>query len=209
MSLTDIVFYCAILLILLGMGAMALALQGAPKRPAARPMSVCPRQRDEAVLPVQREHQTHVTKDGTCSYCGSLTEDLFLKAVRDGCELGPTDKNYKVYVRRPNPSASRQMIVGSANYAHAGYEPLSSRHMAVALASRWTEKDFLEKLHAGKTWVLLGHQPALTHDKFYFQHLSEEGKTEFTRLLNECRVKLGAPGYFYVLPFFLRRADPK
>jgi len=35
----------------------------------------------------------------SCSYCGSMHPDDFLAAARDGSgELGPTDKNYKVYV---------------------------------------------------------------------------------------------------------------
>ena len=36
--------------------------------------------------------------DNTCSYCGSLHPDDFMKAVRRGdCFLGATDKGYKVY----------------------------------------------------------------------------------------------------------------
>lgn len=34
----------------------------------------------------------------SCSYCGSLAPDEFMQAVRDGCEIGPTDKSYKAYV---------------------------------------------------------------------------------------------------------------
>ena len=33
-----------------------------------------------------------------CSYCGSLHPELFMDAARLGVELGPTDKNYKIYV---------------------------------------------------------------------------------------------------------------
>ena len=34
-----------------------------------------------------------------CSYCGSLHPDAFMTAAREGTsELGPTDKNYKVYI---------------------------------------------------------------------------------------------------------------
>jgi hypothetical protein len=35
---------------------------------------------------------------GTCSYCGSIAPDEFMRLAREGVELGPTDKNYKVYV---------------------------------------------------------------------------------------------------------------
>jgi hypothetical protein len=36
--------------------------------------------------------------DGTCSYCGSVSQARFLKFVEDGGELTPTDKSYKVYL---------------------------------------------------------------------------------------------------------------
>lgn len=37
--------------------------------------------------------------DGTCSYCGSMSPDELFRVIDAGGELGPTDKNYKVYVR--------------------------------------------------------------------------------------------------------------
>ncbi len=37
--------------------------------------------------------------DGTCSYCGSLSEDRFFEAIAAGAVIGPTDKSYKVYLR--------------------------------------------------------------------------------------------------------------
>ena len=36
--------------------------------------------------------------DGTCSHCGSLSPDQLFKALEDGCEITPTDKDYKVYI---------------------------------------------------------------------------------------------------------------
>ena len=84
----------------------------------------------------------------SCSYCGSLHPDDFLAAIREGAEIGPTDKSYKAYVEWPN-SPSR--------------------------------------------------------GKFYYQHLGEEQRREFIGLLNEGEMKVGYPGHFYVLPFFIRR----
>lgn len=81
--------------------------------------------------------------DQTCSGCGSLSEQAFLEAVCRGEEIGPTDKNYKVYV--------------------------GNRH------------------------------------KFYFQHLSPEGRKTFIELFNAGLMKVGMPGHFYVLPFFCVR----
>lgn len=36
--------------------------------------------------------------DRTCSYCGGLHPDDFIRRVQEGEEVVPTDKNYKAYV---------------------------------------------------------------------------------------------------------------
>lgn len=43
-----------------------------------------------------------------------------------------------------------------------------------------------------------------TYPKFYFQHLSEERMKDFINLLNQKKLKIGYPGYFYNLPFFIK-----
>jgi hypothetical protein len=35
-----------------------------------------------------------------CTYCGSLSPEAFLDAVKAGAEIGPTDKSYKLYVEK-------------------------------------------------------------------------------------------------------------
>lgn len=109
----------------------------------------CPRRMEE-MGPWKREEGLDQYKRGgglvgqarACSFCGSMPPEDFMQAVREGKEVGPTDKNYKAYVG-----------------AHEG--------------------------------------------KFYYQHLSEEQRKEFIALLNEKKVSIGYPGYFYVLPFFV------
>ena len=81
--------------------------------------------------------------DSTCSYCGSLNPEAFMRRVEAGDEVGPTDKDYKVY------------------------------------------------LHGGP------------FTKFYFEHLSRDQKVKFVELLNAKKINFGAPGYFYVKPFFI------
>lgn len=81
----------------------------------------------------------------SCSFCGSLHPDRFFALVREGYEVGPTDKSYKAYVKTPT----------------------------------------------GET-------------KFYFLHLTEEQQVEFVGLLNAKQIKIGYPGRFYVLPFFVQ-----
>lgn len=55
---------------------------------------VCPRQAETGW-----EGETTWHADGTCSYCGSLSPAKFFEAIEAGAEIGPTDKNYKVYVK--------------------------------------------------------------------------------------------------------------
>ncbi len=45
--------------------------------------------------------------------------------------------------------------------------------------------------------------------KFYFQHLSEDQRGRFVQLLNERKMRIGYPGRFYVLPFFVQVQDPQ
>lgn len=40
-----------------------------------------------------------------CSYCGSLPPDDFMAAVREGAQVGPTDKSYKAYITLPGGEA--------------------------------------------------------------------------------------------------------
>lgn len=113
----------------------------------------CPRR----VLSISAEKPDTWREDGTCSYCGSMHPGEFIRRLGVGdIELGPTDKNYKVYVKN------------------------------------------------------VGGEPAPM--KFYFQHLSREQRQEFVDLFNlrsgSAGVKLGYPGYFYRLPFFMTLAEP-
>ena len=43
--------------------------------------------------------------------------------------------------------------------------------------------------------------------KFYFQHLSKEQKKRFIDLVNAKTIKIGMPGYFHVLPYFMTKID--
>lgn len=61
----------------------------------------CPRRCEGPAYATKDED--HWRDDGRCSYCGSISPDVFLQAVARGDEVGPTDKNYKVYVALPRP----------------------------------------------------------------------------------------------------------
>lgn len=57
----------------------------------------CPR-RAETFGPFKLPEFDTWGSDKTCSYCGSLSPVEFMRMVESGIEVGPTDKNYKVYV---------------------------------------------------------------------------------------------------------------
>ena len=119
-------------------------LQGKPAPP-------CPRQA-HAAMEFQRRHKTRWQYDGTCSYCGSISEDMLFQAIEDGAEITPTDKSYKIYVR----GDSAPKVRGAC--------------------------------------------------KFYFQHLSDEGRKRFLKLYNDQKIAMGHPGYFYVRPYFVKKS---
>lgn len=56
----------------------------------------CPR-RSEAPYQITPPETDNWDK-GTCSYCGSISQEDFLAAVEAGEEIGPTDKSYKAYI---------------------------------------------------------------------------------------------------------------
>ncbi|WP_293857266.1 hypothetical protein [uncultured Alsobacter sp.] len=138
--------------------------------------------------------------NGTCSYCGSMTPERFFECVEAGNELVPTDKNYKVYVRHPNPLAGQMTIRSSANFQ---------------VASDWIEatpevcEQYGWKPYGdGPHWVNPSPEGPTETSKFYFYHLDEAGMHRFIELLNGKRMKLAYPGHFYVPPFFVRFGAP-
>lgn len=54
--------------------------------------------REEATRGATDEISTH----RACSYCGSMHPDDLFEMIAKNVELGPTDKNYKVYVGHMN-----------------------------------------------------------------------------------------------------------
>jgi hypothetical protein len=160
-------------------------------------MQPCPRGA-EATMSVQLEHlkSSHWRDDGTCSYCGSISPATLFAAIEAGFEVGPTDKNYKVYVDLPNPHAGEPCIDGGANFK-PGYDDyvLVTEENKSSLPRRGMEARVGSYVHVGV-------ESARLHAKFYFQHLDVEERKRFVELLNAKKIKIGYPGYFYQLPFF-------
>jgi hypothetical protein len=151
-------------------------------------------------MQVQLRHESRWRDDGTCSYCGSLSPEQFFAAIDAGCELGPTDKNYKVYVDRPDPRAGEPTIYGSANFKPEygdGWIEVTSENIG-------TLPTEVMRPQIGQ-WVQVSPRSATRHDKFYFQHLNEDERTRFVELFNAKALNIGYPGHFYTLPFFAVR----
>jgi len=49
----------------------------------------------------------HYREDGSCSFCGSVSQEAFLAFVEAGGEVGPTDKDYKAYLHGDNAPGSK------------------------------------------------------------------------------------------------------
>ncbi len=129
-----------------------------------------------------------------------MSPERFFECVEAGNELVPTDKNYKVYVRHPNPIAGKITIRQSANY-QPGPDWIEATP-EVCKQYDWTPGE------GGPYWVLPSPEGPIETGKFYFQHLDEAGQVRFIELLNAKRVKLAYPGHFYVAPFFIKFSAP-
>ena len=137
----------------------------------------CPRRQEG---PFKLSENDQYTDDDTCSYCGSLNPDTLMARLELGdIELGPTDKNYKIYVENKEGPKFKRSYRQGCDMGKPGSKctgPEDCIH-------RFTEER--------------------DHSKFYFQHLSEDQMKRFIDLLNDKKIKIGYPGYFYVRPFFV------
>lgn len=131
-----------------------------------------------------------------CSYCGSLNGDDFMSMLEAGTvRLGPTDKNYKVYVELV-PTADDEAL-NKEKWKRIGV----GQHVFETEGQEAYDKWFAEaKLQA--------HGGSVGSGKFYFQHLDEAQQGRFIELLNAKKLHIGMPGHFYRVPFFIQYVDP-
>lgn len=136
--------------------------------------------------------------DNTCDYCGSFNPDDFMRHLEArSISLTPTDKNYKVYIEGiPNPDAGKPTIYASANHPQSG-----EGWVQVTPENRGSLPECANRFEDGY-WVKVEPTVEIAHHKLYFQHLTSEQKKRFVTLLNEQKLSLSYPGYFYVNPFF-------
>lgn len=134
----------------------------------------------------------------TCSFCGSLEPGRFLELVEAGWIVGPTDKSYKAYLRRPLTAEElaerkQQWLASVVVRAVRSVEEASGKSPAEVeqvLERRWESDQAYCSSHC--------------EAKIYFQHLSPEQRKRFIELHNAGRMAIGNPGYFYTKPYFCR-----
>lgn len=129
----------------------------------------------------------------SCTYCGSLHPDDFMDVVRTGSgKIGPTDKNYKVYVTIPTLL----------------YTPTST-------FTNHDGKKVVQKLPKTPATLKFYFQHLSEDDRREF--VDEYNRRPVTNELPDGTVeevgdstmngkmKIGYPGYLYVKPFFIVR----
>jgi len=164
----------------------------------------CPR-REEAphIAKAFPEGDVWDDRDGyrACTYCGSMHPDDLFEAIERGDKLGPTDKSYKIYVDLPHKNPDSVRVVGSANFkpgdSYKNWNDLTPEEKEIAKGYDPTDGQ--------ERFIQFGTNGAINHAKFYFQHLSPEQRTKFVQLLNDKKMNIGYPGYFYSLPYFVKK----
>lgn len=113
-----------------------------------------------------------------CSMCGSISGDDFLRVAEQGMLVIPTDKSYKAYVMYDTGLPEAREIQKEGNL---------TRHLRTG---------------------------GVQQVKFYYGHFDENQRRRFVDLYNLAvstrnkeGMKIGHPGHFYVLPFFMKLGD--
>lgn len=160
---------------------------------------LCPRRAESGMAIARTGRDWWERRDGhlSCSYCGSLSPDEFFAAVEAGAEVTPTDKNYKAYIDLPSPNAGQVVQIGTDS--GPAYDAEGKPNLP--------DLTFQEEMTGHYDRPIMGTAGATVMAKFYFQHLDAAAQQRFIDLINEKKMKLRMPGYFYRLPFFCTRAD--
>ena len=113
-------------------------------------------------------------RDDTCDFCGSLHPEVFMERLRKG---------------------DVSLCPTDKNYK------VYIRNKGGEQFKRTYRIDDLSTTDRSK-WIWTTDE--VNETKFYFEHLSEEHKNEFIAFMNDKKVSLDYPGYFYRMPFFCK-----
>lgn len=139
----------------------------------------------------------------SCSFCGSLHPDDFLRLVRDGWIVGATDKSYKTYLSRPY--SAEEIAARRARWEDT--DPTVRAVREVGERDGKTAEQIAADID-NVAEVALSPSPGETVAKFYFQHLNETQRGEFIDLYNTGRMRIDT-GTFYVMPYFCKPAESR
>ena len=124
------------------------------------------------------------------------------EAIELECEIGPTDKQYKIYVDLIEPNPDELRVVSAITFDPPTDELESGKWLradpAILQKDGWSTG-------TGYKWMQVQKRGPRKFGKFYFQHFNEEERRRFFDLYISKKMKIGVPGYFYVLPFFMTR----
>lgn len=177
-----------------------------PDDKAAVAKHSCPRRMNEWG-PWERTEGLDEYRDGhgiiagprACTFCGSMSPEDFLERVKAGAEVGPTDKNYKLYLSWPRPDADTLFVLGSTNASEKphgdgwrSWDDLTPDQLEIARRDGYGRDDTSLR----RTFVLFGTRPTVDA-KFYTPHLSPEQGREFVALWQAGKVRWGYPGHPY------------
>jgi hypothetical protein len=132
----------------------------------------------------------------SCSYCGSLAPDRFMELVEQGWWVDPTDKAYKAYLAEP--LTDEQVAQRRTDWMAAGFV---QRMRDAACTDHAKNVEAVIEREWQQMPASQGHGQVLA--KFYYQHLSVDQQQRFVELINDGGMRIGTPGYFYALPFFV------
>ena len=135
----------------------------------------------------------HWREDGTCSHCGGCKPSIILEAVRNGAEVEPTDKSYKIYVEIPDPNEGQVRVVSTMNFTPEDYDP-AERGYVKADPAKLKESGWHSE---GVEWMQLAPRGPLMRVKCYLNHFGESQALEFVRLIESGKMKISYPGHFY------------
>lgn len=72
-----------------------------------------------------------------CSFCGSLHPDRFMALLREGFEVGPTDKPYKAYIKTPTGETKFYFVHLSDEQQTTFVELLNAKQLTIGYPGRF------------------------------------------------------------------------
>lgn len=129
-------------------------------------------------------------------------------------EMGPWDHREGIdeWTETPRREGEMTPFCSFCGSLHPGkFLELIARGWSVGPTDK-NYKAYLHQVFTGPERTAVPGEPLpvleqFRQSKFYYMHLSEEQRQQFIGLYNDGVMRIGDPGYFYVLPYFMRLAE--